>query len=64
MSNLNPGGSRKVGARTFGADNIGRSIQRLKRDRAADAENSIADRPHQHSREIERRLRQQARRGQ
>lgn len=64
MSNLNPGGLRSASfSRTFGFDNIRRALQRQKRDHARDAENSIATGnrhggPHEHKREIARRLRQ------
>lgn len=58
MSNTNPGGSRKGSGRVFGAANIAKACETAKRhDRNAD--NSIADKPHAHSREQARRLRQQ-----
>jgi hypothetical protein len=58
MSNLNPGGSRNPGNRVFGAANIKRTIQTHKRDHT-DASGSIADRPHEGTREQQRRLRRQ-----
>jgi hypothetical protein len=60
MSNLNPGGSRNPGGRIFGAANIKRTIQTHKPDHTV-ASGSIADRPHQASREQQRRLKQQQR---
>lgn len=57
MSNLNPGGSRHVGGRVFGAGAIKRHIQQGKPDHT-DASGSIADQPHAGTREQQRRLRQ------
>jgi hypothetical protein len=69
VSNLNPGGSRSPVGRVFGAQNISRACKaRLKdRDAEADAQTSIATDnrhggEHGNSREIARRLRQEARR--
>lgn len=61
MSNLNPGGSRSKGARVFTAAGIADACRRNAKHETV-AENSIADKPHAHSREIARRLRQEARR--
>lgn len=59
MSNTNPGGARGKTGRVFGAANIAKACSTAKRnDRNAD--NSIANKPHAHSREQARRLRQQA----
>jgi hypothetical protein len=54
-------GSAVRGDRVFGADNIKRAIQTAKPDHT-DASGSIATQPHEHSRERQRRLRQQAKR--
>jgi hypothetical protein len=59
MSNLNPGGSRSRGPRVFGASAIARACD-SNRNIARGADNSIADKPHEHSREVARRLRQEA----
>lgn len=56
MSNLNPGGSRGKGARIFGA----KAIAKVCESKQYDPSGSIADKPHTHSRERERHLRQQA----
>jgi hypothetical protein len=61
MSNLNPGGSRSRGSRLFTASAIKDACKRNKRRHIEPANGSIANQPHQHSREIARRLRQQAR---
>jgi hypothetical protein len=62
MSSLVPGGSRAKGSRLFTPEAIKAHVQRQKRDYSAGAETSPAGRPHTHSREVERRLRQEARR--
>lgn len=67
MSNLNHGGYRGVGARVFGARQIARACQDYKKPDVDKANGSIATgkdgttRPHNHSREVQRRLRQEAR---
>lgn len=52
------GPTRKI----YGAANIKRYLQQQKPDHKRDADTSIADKPHANSREVERRLRQEARR--
>jgi hypothetical protein len=61
MSKLNPGGSRSKGPRVFTASGIKHAIQHVKPNHTAGAENSLADKPHSHSREVARRLRQEQR---
>ena len=61
MSNLHPGGSPNRGQRIYGAANIERHLRRHKPDYVADAVNSIADKPHENSRQAAR-LRRQAER--
>jgi len=62
LSNLNPGGYRGPGPRVFGAENIRRACKANRIPDVDRADGSIADQPHKHSREVERRLRQEARR--
>jgi hypothetical protein len=61
LSGLNPGGSRKRIGRIFGATNIAKACERNKVPEVDKPNGSIADRPHQNSREIERRLKRQRR---
>jgi hypothetical protein len=63
MSNTNPGGSRASEGRRriFGAANIARACREGKIPEVDKPNHSIADQPHQNSREQQRRLRQQAR---
>lgn len=61
MSNLNPGGSRSSGPRVFTAAGVRDACKRNAKHETV-GETSIADKPHAHSREIARRLRQEARR--
>lgn len=63
MSGLNPGGKRDNGngLRVFGARNIARHCERARVPAVDRANGSIAQVPHQHSREQQRRLRQAAR---
>jgi hypothetical protein len=61
LSNLNPGGNRSSGGRIFGADNIKRACQQAKKADVDKAQTSIAGKPHEGTREQQRRARQQAR---
>lgn len=61
MSNLNPGGSRSSSPRVFTAAGI-RDACKSNAKHETTSETSLADQPHTHSREIARRLRQEARR--
>lgn len=61
MSNLNPGGSRSAAPRAFTAREVARACDRGKRAEADGGGGSIAGQDHQHSREVQRRLRQQER---
>jgi hypothetical protein len=61
MSNLNPGGSRSSGPRAFTPQQVARACEKGKIPDVDKPSNSPAGQPHQHSREVQRRLRQQAR---
>jgi hypothetical protein len=72
MSNLNPGGSRSSGPRAFTPQQVARACEKGKIpdvDRASGsiatgsrhAQQNFQPMPHQHSREQQRRLRQQQR---
>lgn len=56
MGNLFPGGSRNHGGRIFDA----KAIAKVCENKQYGSSGSIADKPHSHDRERERRLRQQA----
>lgn len=61
MSNTNPGGSRSKGPRAFTPQHIARACEQNRVPDVDRASGSIAMVPHQHSREQQRRLRQQQR---
>jgi hypothetical protein len=61
VSSTNPGGSRSKGGRIFGAENIKRACQQAKIPDVDKAQTSIAGKPHEGTREQQRRARQQAR---
>lgn len=62
MSGLNPGGSRSKSRRVFTASDVARVCRQAKIAEVDKAGGSIAGREHKQSREVERRLRQAARR--
>lgn len=61
MSALNPGGSRSKGGRVFTAAGVASACERNAKRRFQSGDDSIANQPHNNSRAIARRLRQQAR---